>query len=29
MFDASKAAGRYDLNMQEPLDLDPRLDPPK
>lgn len=29
LFDASKAAGKYELNMQEALDLDPRLDPPR
>ncbi len=28
MFDAGRAAGKYRLQDQEPLDLDPRLDPP-
>ena len=28
MFDASRSAGKYALRNQEPLDLDPRLDPP-
>ena len=27
MFDADRAAGKYELRFQEPLDLDPRLDP--
>jgi RES domain-containing protein len=28
VFDASRCAGRYALRSQEPLDLDPRLNPP-
>jgi RES domain-containing protein len=28
MFDASRAAGKYELLQQESLDLDPRLNPP-
>lgn len=28
IFDADSAAGKYELRDQEPLDLDPRLDPP-
>ena len=28
IFDAVRAAGKYQLREQEPLDLDPRLDPP-
>lgn len=27
LFDAERAAGKYELRSQEPLDLDPRLDP--
>jgi RES domain-containing protein len=29
LFDAARAAGKYELRFQEPLDLDPRLDPPR
>lgn len=29
LFDASRAAGKYELRIQEALDLDPRLDPPR
>ena len=29
LFDAARAAGKYGLSMQEALDLDPRLDPPR
>lgn len=29
LFDARQAAGRYRLEMQEALDLDPRLNPPR
>jgi hypothetical protein len=28
IFDASRAAGKYALQHQEDLDLDPRLNPP-
>lgn len=29
VFDADRAAGKYELRVQELLDLDPRLDPPR
>ena len=29
IFDAERAAGRFGLHNQEPLDLDPQLDPPR
>jgi RES domain-containing protein len=29
LFDAHRAAGKYTLRFQEPLDLDPRLNPPR
>ena len=29
LFDASRSADKYNLRMQEALDLDPRLDPPR
>jgi hypothetical protein len=29
IFDASRAAGKYILQDQEDLDLDPRLNPPR